>query len=59
MVSVDFDVCKWFNDLYKFVDDNKFVMIKLYNEKINIEIKILDWLIILERKWKIINNDIK
>ena len=46
-------------DLYKFVDGNKFVIIKLYNEKINIEIKILDWLIILERKWKIINNDIK
>ena len=39
MLSVDFDVCKWFNDLYKFVDDNKFVMIKLYNEKINMEIK--------------------
>ena len=45
MLSVDFDVCKWFNDLYKFVDDNKFVMIKLYNEKINMEIKMINKMI--------------
>ena len=39
-------------DLYKFVDDNKFVMIKLYdyasrqsNEKINMKIKIINKMI--------------